>query len=113
MTTKNSLYEPSASLPRSLALVAIIGFPLSIWFILAFKTDPIVTWYKLSCQAIGALWVLGPPLWFFFEHFYYFPQHKSPQSDSAQLKTAQDLAAKVWASFVVVLAALFTGAYPK
>ncbi len=97
---------------KVLGLLAIIGFAASVWFILSGRDNPTPT-YKLLCQIIGALWVLGPPLWFFYEHFYYFPKHGNSDADFAQLKSSQDIAAKVWAAFLVVLAALFTGTFPK
>lgn len=104
------LYLQEAPLMKVLASLAVFGFPASVWFICAGKD-----WqnYKVFCQIIGSLWVLGPPVWFFYEHYYYFPKHGNPLAGYAQLKASQDIAAKIWAAFLVILAALFTEAFPK
>jgi hypothetical protein len=110
---KQELYLSGQLLPNILALAAVIGFPLCVWLIIGLKTDPQTTWYKPMCQTIGAIWAVGPPTWFIYEYSYHFPKHGNPDAGFTQLKTSQDLASKVWAAFVVVLAALFTGVYPK
>ena len=56
-----------------------------------------------------AAWVLGPPLWFFYEHFCFFPQYGNFVEGAGyeKLKAAQDVTAKVWAAFAVVLGAIY------
>jgi len=110
---KHDLYLTGQLLPNLLAVGAVIGFCLSVWLILALKTDPQTSWYKPMCQTIGAIWVVGPPTWFIYEYSCHFPKHGNPDAGFVQLKTSQDLASKVWAAFVVVLAALFTDTCPK
>ena len=55
----------------------------------------------------------GPPLWFFFEHFYYFPWYGNPalgKEAFSALSAAQSVTAKLWAAMAVVLGAMYTSA---
>lgn len=88
------------------AAVAVLGFIVSVIFMLkGEKTEK----NKAICQFLLALWVLGPPLWFFYEHFYYFPAYGNMDEAAGfgKLKAAQDVTAKVWAAITVVLGALY------
>lgn len=64
---------------------------------------------KTISQVLLALLVLGPPLWFFGEFFYYFPAYGSMAEGAGfeKLKGAQEVTSKVWAAFVVVIGALY------
>ena len=108
---KKPLYLNNGSFMNFMAPLLILGYLLSLWFIASGK---LVTEgnYALICKLIGALWVLGPPLWFFFEQVHYFPRHGNPDAGFAQLKASQDTLARLWLASVVVLAALFTGTVP-
>jgi hypothetical protein len=69
--------------------------------------------HNKTCSFIlGAIWVIGIPLWFVFEHSFLFGSYGDiTQFD--QCKRVQDLASKVWAAGVVILAAAASGAFPK
>lgn len=93
------------------AAVAVIGFVFTVVYLLRSKNAPS---QKTISQVLLTLWVLGPPLWFFYEHFYYFPSFGN-MADGAgfeKLKAAQDVTSKVWAAFAVVLGALYNKKYP-
>ncbi|RYY90108.1 MAG: hypothetical protein EOO15_03885 [Chitinophagaceae bacterium] len=93
------------------AAVAVIGFIFTVVYLLRSKGEPR---QKTISQVLLALWVLGPPLWFFYEHFYYFPTFGN-MADGAgfeKLKAAQDVTSKVWAAFAVVLGAIYNKKYP-
>ena len=62
-------------------------------------------------MAIEAAWVLGVPIYFFLEHLFIFRSFgNSDQYD--QFKRVQDLAAKIWAAVIVVLAACYLKQFP-
>jgi hypothetical protein len=69
--------------------------------------------HNKTCSFIlGAIWVIGIPLWFLFEHSFLFGRYgETAQFD--QFKRVQDLASKVWAAGVVILAAATSGAFSK
>jgi hypothetical protein len=108
---KKKLYtERAGKVVAAVAFMTVIGFALSVTYIMLGT--------KWACYAsvsklLGAVWVLGPPVWFWLEHNYYFPNNASPGAKLEDLKAEQEIAAKIWAAFVVILAALFTGSFPK
>jgi hypothetical protein len=62
-----------------------------------------------TCSFIlGALWVVGSPAWFFVEHFFFFKRYGDP-AQYEQFKRAQELASKIWAGGILVLAAAWSG----
>lgn len=69
------------------------------------------TQYRKESIVLGALWVVGVPTYFFLEHVVLFRRYGEP-SQYDQFKRVQDLAAKVWAGAVLVLAAFFTETFP-
>nr|WP_315183785.1 hypothetical protein [uncultured Albidiferax sp.] len=88
------------------AAVAIFGFFYTVFVLLQ---DSGSNRHKSWAQVLVALWVLGPPLWFFYEHFYYFPAfgNMSEGAGFEKLKAAQDVTSKLWAAMAVVLGALY------
>ncbi|MDB5968826.1 MAG: hypothetical protein JWQ90_1276 [Hydrocarboniphaga sp.] len=66
---------------------------------------------NLALLMLG-LWALGPPIWFFYEHFFHFPAHGNPEAGYAALEGAQDVTSKVWAAFAIVLGALYNRKFP-
>lgn len=52
-------------------------------------------------------WVLGPPIWFFFEYFYFRRQGYSECFEV--FKYGQDLASKIWVALSAILGYLFFG----
>jgi hypothetical protein len=93
------------------AILAVVGFISTLAFV-AFGEKR--KHHRSVSQLLLALWVLGPPLWFFYEHFYYFPAYGN-MADGAgfeKLKAAQDATSKLWAAFAVVLGALYNKKFP-
>jgi hypothetical protein len=89
-------------------MVIFVLFILSAWYVYNYRGKE----YELYALLIGGFWVVGPPVWFFIEHFYLFRRFGDPgQYD--QLKREQELATKIWAGVIIVLAALYTGSFPK
>lgn len=69
--------------------------------------------YPVESVALGAIWVVGVPIFFFLEHVYLFRRYGDP-NQYEQFKRLQELAGKIWAGAIVVLAAYFTnGQFPK
>ena len=85
-------------------------------FLLFIVSAIAVAKYRISFPnrtiGLGAIWVVGVPLFFFFEHAVLFRKF-GDQTQYEQFKRLQDLAAKIWAGAVLVLAALFTQTFPK
>lgn len=113
MTISNAPLYASEPLPHAqiFAVVAVVGFVASLLFVA--KGERFAR-HKTISQVLLGLWVLGPPLWFFYEHFYYFPTYGNMAEGAGfeKLKAAQDVTAKLWAAFAVVLGALYNKKFP-
>ena len=70
------------------------------------------TTHPLAAITLGAIWVIGVPLFFFFEHVVLFRKYGDPNQYD-QFKRLQELAGKVWSGAIVVLAAFFAQTFPK
>lgn len=88
------------------ATIAVAGSISSLAFMLLSSTES--TRAKQISQILLAMWILGPPLWFFYEHFFFFPAHGNPALALSDLKAAQDVTSKVWAAIAVVLGATYS-----
>lgn len=64
------------------------------------------TAHKTCKEILYAIWVLGPPIWFFIEYFYLFRQHGKPGCIET-FKYGQELASRIWLALVAVLGVLF------
>lgn len=64
--------------------------------------------YPNGTFVLASLWVIGIPAYFLFEHVYLFRKYGDPEQYD-QFTRLQDLAAKIWAGAILVLAALFKG----
>jgi hypothetical protein len=75
--------------------------------------------FMLFCQKdypnlsilLGAGWVVFVPVYFLMEHLFFF-RNFGRRSQYDQFKRVQDLAAKIWAAAVVVLAAIYAHKFP-
>ncbi len=63
--------------------------------------------YPIASIAVGAVWIVGVPVFFFIEHVVLFRKYGNPRQYE-QFMRLQDLAGKIWAGAIVVLAAFFT-----
>ena len=68
--------------------------------------------YRTESIIIGSIWVVGVPIFFFLEHVILFKKYGDP-TQYDQFRRVQDLAAKIWAGAIVVLAAFFAETFPK
>lgn len=64
--------------------------------------------HKTRKEILYAIWVLGPPIWFFIEYFYLFRQHGKPECIET-FRYGQELASRIWLALVAVLGFLFFG----
>ena len=93
------------------AVLGVVGFIVNLVILFAGggflegKVHKIV-----SSFTVGA-WVLLPPLWFFYEFFYYFPKHGNPAAGFERLKSVQEISSKVWAAVAVVLAGIYSAQF--
>jgi hypothetical protein len=53
-------------------------------------------------------WIVGPPLWFWYEFFYLYKRTKNSE-DWDRFKHGQDQSAKIWLALVIVLFGLYFG----
>jgi len=90
--------------------IFFLGFIASFWFIK--KSDNANARAQTISQILLFLWVVGPPVWFFIEYFFYFPAYGNPAAGFEKLKSAQDVTAKVWAAFAVALGAMYKKKFP-
>jgi hypothetical protein len=96
-------------------VVFFVGFIASFLFIKKIDKSAKKERQKTISQYLLFLWVVGPPVWFFIEYFFYFPAYGN-MADCAgfeKLKGAQDVSAKVWAAFTVVLGAMYRNRFPE
>ena len=68
--------------------------------------------YPTLSLVLGAAWVVLVPVYFFFEHIIFFRKYGT-QDQYEQFKRVQDLAAKIWAAAILVLAAFYADTFPK
>lgn len=98
-----------------------VGNGLMLFGIVAFAFFLYCTWFiydhrlntdRTTSLILGSIWVMGSPIWFFIEHFYFFRKYGDP-GQYEQFKRAQELASKIWAGGILVLAAIWSGGFPK
>jgi hypothetical protein len=87
--------------------VAFIFFIYSASYIFLYQKE-----HPTRCMAIGAFWVLGVPIYFFLEHLFIF-RWLGNADQYNQFTRVQDLAAKIWAAVIVVLAACYFKQFPS
>jgi len=77
-------------------------FVASAYMLATMRTE-----YPIGSIALAAIWVVGVPIYFFFEHIVLFRKY-GDHSQYEQFKRVQELASKIWAGAIVVLTASFT-----
>lgn len=70
------------------------------------------TTHPIAAITLGAVWVVGVPLFFFYEYVVLF-RNFGGASQYDQFKRVQELSSKVWAGAIVVLAAFFAQTFPE
>ena len=104
------LYQTSTFHVEIFATIAIVGSIFSLVFMLKSKTESARA--RHVSQILLAMRILGPPLWFFYEHFFFFPAHGNPARSLSDLQAAQDVTSKVWAAIAVILGATYNKKFP-
>lgn len=87
-------------------VLMFIAFLGSAYMIAEHRTS-----YPIASIALGSVWVVGVPIFFFIEHVVLFRKYGDP-SQYEQFQRLQELAGKVWAGAIVVLAAFFAQTFP-
>ena len=67
---------------------------------------------RIRGYVLIGLWVILPPIWFFFEFKHLHPNMAGDTFELSRVKQAQDLGRNIWLSFVVVLAAIIGIKWP-
>lgn len=106
------LYEGKRYHAGLFAVLAVVAFFATALLILEGDQHFSGTAHKRLSQVAVAFWSVGPPLWFFFEYFYYFPKYGNSTAGFAGLKAAQDVTAKVWAAIAVLLGVFYAITFP-
>ena len=103
---------------RVVAVIAVAAAAASLYIALRLRDSltgrsPNSQWWHrpLAYWLIG-MWVLVPPIWFFFEFEFLHPLAHSDGDEFTRLKHAQDLASKIWVALVVALAAAMNIKWP-
>lgn len=106
------LYSSSKYHPLLFGTLFVIGFLATSAVIFFGNSYFSCTVHKRLSQIVLALWGVGPPLWFFFEYFYYFPKHGNPTAGFSSLKDAQEVTSKLWAATAALLTVFYFISFP-
>ena len=93
------------------ALLGVIGFVVNLMILFVAGSLMTKLEHKILSSFSVSTWVLLPPLWFFYEYFYYFPKYGNPSAGFERLKSVQDVSSKVWAAVAVVLAGIYSAKF--
>lgn len=63
---------------------------------------------KVLQAVILVIWIVGPPVWFWYEFFYLYKRAKNPE-EWDRFKHGQEQSAKIWLALVTVLFGLYFG----
>ena len=63
---------------------------------------------KVAQAIVLGLWVIGPPIWFWWEHYFYWKRHPVAESFE-EFTRGQDQSAKIWLALVTVLLGMYFG----
>ena len=85
-----------------IAIFAIIGAVISLFFAAFGPGKDAICIHA----AVYAFWVIGPPLWFFFEYFYFFDNWHNPKAVD-EFKYVEGLTSKCWASVLIILTIIY------
>jgi hypothetical protein len=102
------LYKEGAIHAGLFAVLGIIAFGASVLFLYTGLGISDTKVKKDLSQCLLAVWTLGPPIWFFYEYFHYFPKHRNPDVGYDALKAAQEVTAKLWVACSVTLFAIYS-----
>ena len=103
--------NPFAFFINGVVISSVVLFLLSLWiaYALRIRSQSGETTAEVARNRgylLIGLWVLLPPIWFFFEFQYLHPNMMESTFELSRVKQAQDLGRNIWLSFVVVLAAI-------
>jgi hypothetical protein len=64
---------------------------------------------KVAQAIVLSIWIVCPPIWFWYEYFHLYRPAPEPKPDIENFKYGQDQAAKIWLALVTLLLALYFG----
>ncbi len=110
-STPPLLPNPFDPVIDGVVIASVVLFVASLWYAYKLRTrsQSGVTTAEAVRSAgyvLIGLWVLLPPIWFFFEFQHLHPNMVENSFELSRVKQAQDLGRNVWLSFVVVFAAI-------
>jgi len=117
---ETSFYHTPPPQNYPLWLTVIGGFFLLVTIVLAVlwqypdstaaPAAPAPTWKAKWCRWLPKLilagWLIGPPVWFWFDYFFIFKQYGDFKEHFEHFKYGQEVCAKVWAGVTVFLYAI-------
>jgi len=56
-----------------------------------------------------SVWIVVPPIWFWWEYFYLYKSAPAPKPDLDEFKHGQDQSSKIWLALVTVLLGMYFG----
>jgi hypothetical protein len=102
------LYKEGAIHAGLFAILGILAFGASVLFLYTGLGISDKELKKNISQCILATWALGPPIWFFYEYFHYFPEHRNQDVGYDAPKAAQEVTAKLWVACSATLLAIYS-----
>jgi hypothetical protein len=64
---------------------------------------------KVAQAIVLGLWILLPPIWFWFEYFFLYKDKTASGVELEAFRHGQDQSAKIWLALVTILAGLYFG----
>jgi hypothetical protein len=65
---------------------------------------------KVSQAIVLGIWVIAPPIWFWYEYFYLYPDTTYvPKPSLDEFKHGQEQSSKIWLALVTLLLGLYFG----
>lgn len=109
--------NPYSTLINSVILGSALLFVASLFYAYKLRTGSNVgaltaEQVRVRGNVLIGLWVILPPIWFFFEFQFLHPNMLGDALELSRVKQAQDLGRNIWLSFVVVLAAILGIKWP-
>ena len=104
-TGKESLYGHGA-IPMGYLYAVFIITGVTLIPTIAVALLYLLGWWeekmRTSLKVLWVWWVIAPPIWFSFEYFTLYKK-KGPNNAFESFKYGQDVSAKAWIAFVIVL----------
>ncbi|HEX7158675.1 MAG TPA: hypothetical protein VF214_06660 [Edaphobacter sp.] len=87
----------------------VVSILFGIWFGFGKGFDP-RDWAKVAQAVVLGIWVIAPPIWFWYEYFFLYPDTNiTPKPSLDEFKHGQEQASKIWLALVTLLLGLYFG----